>query len=501
MDAENKFLKTTKVARIIVPFIFKDSLETFEEKIKENGLWEPRGFATNRLHYHIKQLVRIKRSSDNPETIGTRYVLTNKGRAFSRIKTAKTPFDFLIKKEKLKICELYIPKVEMYLFETHVGFLVYTMCYNEKEDIKTIIDVNYYSKKLIGQESWFACKQNKVQNTDIEYLAEDCFNLSVVTANILGIFENVSFFEDNSKEKEDRKEEDKTRMSQALVFSMILLDKTYALEKEREHLLKEYLFRLRCSFRETYKPAPVEFDIKDNEEVIQLFENSYWGVSLEGIVNIVHLVEDDRTNSFFAGGNYVNQFMPTYFYIYILALHQRYALLYLALEASKISKSNSSSREILKMRKKIGDFLLRCLFRQVSNITHQEKLYQTILKTLGVEKLVEELQVEMEVLSSLAELEEQKIKEENTERENKFRDFLSIFLTIFVVIDATSSGFQIYDNISRNNYPQFGSSSFIICAVLMGALWVFILGSAIYYFLCIRGLWNRIKKRFLKNNI
>ena len=91
---------------------------------------------------------------------------------------------------------------------------------------------------------------------------------------------------------------------------------------------------------------PQEFDLENNPNVLRFFENSYWGISTEGLNNIVYLVDDNTTNEFMTTG-YQKNLQNSYYYIYILALHQRFALLNFCSRVGSRSGNNILNASVL----------------------------------------------------------------------------------------------------------------------------------------------------------
>jgi len=163
--------------------------------------------------------------------------------------------------------------------------------------------------------------------------------------------------------------------------------------------------------------------------VLTLFDNSSWGISLEGLGNIVTATDDDVTNAFF-GSTYFHHIENTYLYLYILALHQKYALHYLTVQASELSHQLSlhqdhpeeQSRILIEMKEKIVNFLLRSSYKQVSRSTHHALYYEWIRSRLHTEDMFHEIHETLEALASLTEVAEKKQREEEEDRKRRAAD-------------------------------------------------------------------------------
>jgi hypothetical protein len=107
-------------------------------------------------------------------------------------------------------------------------------------------------------------------------------------------------------------------------------------------------------------------------------------------------------------------------------------LIYLSDQASKLpyniacysgidDKCNKNYEKLKRLREKVYFFHLKCVFEEVSHITHQACFYRGILNVLGIKNMIEELDFEMKKVSEIASLvrEEElaRLEEERKQRE------------------------------------------------------------------------------------
>ncbi len=488
-----------QLTRLVVPFWYGLNYEQAEEAlsgvklINKKGdaipVWKRGTIAANHLFQNISRLIDSSNTNDeHNETIGKRFVFETTARLkFGLPNSISTMMTLKIKESKQAL--VTVSGIELYLFETQVGMVVLELKHPEHCTVEQLIETNYYCKKLnIDTALSFYPKGPDGEPAEVK-LNEICLKL----VNELG---PVEFFEKDKEEKAVQannvpEESDNLKIlpkpSNALVYSAVLLDAGFTGRPGWPELLKQYLFRLRRSYKESYKPAEKEFRLESNPEIAQMFENSFWGVSLEGMTNLLHLVDDAQTNAFMRG-NYFGNLSGTYFFLYILAIHQRYALLRFAIEASQLPKSKHlGSQQIAEMRQRIANFSFRCLFRQVSNITHQAKLYNMLRQVLGIEDLMEELHYELEVLSSLAEsdqnkrrmlLKEQEEKEKEAEakekdaldkQDNYFKSMFTVLTAIFIGLNTSSTVYGFFKNEVRPLIPHY---YLYVLALSIIAIWL-----------------------------
>lgn len=145
-----------------------------------------------------------------------------------------------------------------------------------------------------------------------------------------------------------------------------------------------------------------------------------------------------------------------------------------------------------------------------------------IRKSLYIEELMTELQFELEILSSMVELEnqkkieqekliklekekeeerlrlkqkeeEEKVKAEEEERKNRFDTIIVFATTIFVMISTSSDAWSIVNNISQKNFPDTSSKSFAVLVMLLMTIWI--IGSFGLINFVVKSLWNVYKKK------
>lgn len=411
---------------LIVPFSF---LRPFAECALETdeAVFEPKAMEGERLFEHVAGLVAAARER-RPESIGCRWVMKQGGRVTSGLPNRHDAE--LTCETKRGSWTFAIRSVELLLFETQVGFLVYHISFPEGASADKTAETLYYLKKLSGWDHriHFERKRSKDES-------EQCtVHLGALTKRLLEPFGLESFFEGGQE----------ASAGEAVVFSSVLIDSTSQME---EKAVSTLLFRLRRSFKESYKPYRLEQDWAGNPDVLPLFENSVWGASLEGVSNIVTKTGDPVADRFF-GSTYFGNIEKTYFPLHILALHQKYALLRLekraaglpALFARVEERPEEQNRLLLDIRTEIAGFLLRSSYKQVSNVTHQADFYAFVRSRLRVDDLFAELHEALDALSSLTEVAEQKrrtaeneLRQEKTDRLNrKITGITAVYLPLTV---------------------------------------------------------------------
>jgi hypothetical protein len=423
LKIRTKILTEKSKTTLIIPFSYNKSYQEVEETLATDWISDNKKIERKNILEHVSNLIASNLEDITNGTIGRYFELNVNAREKYHLPVNTSQNFYLMDENGEEVTNFKITKVYLYLFETQIGFLLYDIKHNSN-DLETIILTNYhlkhlnhmYNAKLYNQKEYFLFFKKKAK--PISELTMDFRTLSEISGNILNELHMHTYFTNSNSNPET-----------AVIYNFMLLDKMFLREPQWENKLKLALFKLRKGYKNSYLPSPLEFDIVNNPQTIQLFKNSYWGVSLEGLANLAYLTENNVTNDFFTS-NYTGNLEISYFYIYILALHQRYAFLALNVEASEINKDedetvidvNSSEAKVLKLRKDINFLILRGFFKHVSSVTHQQALYEVIAKNLSIEELKQDIHSEMEALASLAELQAAKREKEKEKREMELRE-------------------------------------------------------------------------------
>lgn len=403
----------------IIPFAFKQSYEatidyfnTVSTKTSKNAIkdWLACSITKQQLFHHIEELVSTEAGNG---TIGSCFQMNqdrNVKEKYGLPKDKDTIINMSVKNDGNY--EFIIKDIQIFIFETHIGFLVFkvdfmkTSMENESCSIvdaplKEIIYGNYNLKKFVQYNSDIFYGEKNKEDSRTELIKLDLKNMA---GSILGGLQIKTFFTH------------KSHPMNAIVFTSIILK-----DKPKEEKIKEYLYEMRRSFKDSYKPADFELRIEENPEIYQSFENIYWGVALEGMVNVSFLVKDDKTNKFLETTLFGN-IDGTYLLMYILELHKRYALLYFSIEASGLpqdideyidinNSENENYKKLFQLKKNITLFKLRCVFNDLTNITHQIKLLDTIEQNLRIKDMMQEIESEIEALTGITHLLEERRKQ------------------------------------------------------------------------------------------
>lgn len=165
--------------------------------------------------------------------------------------------------------------------------------------------------------------------------------------------------------------------------------------------LKYPLFWLRRCFDLKYRPNDSSLRLNDNPEVIQTFDNIYFGLSMEGGAVVAW-----DTGVDYIRNQLHSRVRDSYFLLFLLALHQRLAAIHLARGITETSYFRHShrpvrgrvGREFIHLRLRLFEFIIRCWFAEVSNMVMYTTVYRGWQQVLQVESLLAEVKNEVEEL-------------------------------------------------------------------------------------------------------
>lgn len=431
----------------IVPFIFKENIDEIlniynnDKEIQKNWI-RPQKTSAQYLLAYVNNL--ISNNDKEKGSIGIVFELDIRNSNYEKLGITKD-----IKAKKIlqygdKKYDFNYNFIKVYLFESNVGFLVYSL--NFDDDIENIINGNNAFKKYnhsIANESYekiiknqeakieFEKNKRKINNEAIAYQEKILQNLKdnekylksqkrskLVKELIETIGVSVTSFFTNTNEPD-----------YSHIFTYLRLPK-----ESSEEEIKKYLFQLKGGINESCKPTSKELDLENGDGNIHLYENYWWGISIEAITCICKDTDDEKANGFNA--SFVGTIQDVYLHIYIIMLHMRYGLLKYIIEASKLSKNITEVKEkkcedieiLNKLQKEIIQFDFRGIFNEISNMSAHIRISDMIKEKLRVESLNNELQAEINNLNKLIEIYTEKIENKH---KNKIEIFFQFLATIF----------------------------------------------------------------------
>lgn len=505
--------KNNQVNQFIIPFAYTNPFKSFNQYIESlcsrsnNYKWSPINIKVNNneLYEHILSLLAddiSDLSSKKTNNIGICLALHKDYIDFNELHFTCRG---LPKNKKF-----YFQQINLFLFNTGIGFIVIEANYEELVDINEVIAANHQIKS-IKHSKLYKSKLNKgiIDIANINYvdtLDSDCYtvidytdhkSVKYIKKDIIPIKEEylkqmkiinykkerVLFYEycQVAEEVYEFKKLILKVLEEVDIItyfnqSFSLSNNSYISNKaniystlciryqaEKNEDLREAFFRLRKGYNTSYVPDNMEY-LDGNKEVFKPFMDSYWGVSREGVANLTY------DSSEFMKFGYIER-TKIYFYLYLLALHQYYGLLLLAKRISYIPNNieecsqDDIYRNLISIRNDCNFFYLKCIFDEVSHITHQALYYKQLIDILGIKTMQQEINYEIDRITGildqvkenenqklieqkkLADQEKEKIRLQEKEKHERSNQRTQTILSFVGVIFGAISLASIFDSI------------------------------------------------------
>lgn len=310
-------------------------------------------------------------------------------------------------------------------------------------------------------------KYREIENDDavvVQEIKDTKQGTIAVCKRRIGLYKDVlckfiPFLEIDSFFSNRRKESGKTLYpDRAVAFSWI-----YEVVEKRENCdAYDMAFHLGRTYKSTYEMSS---NFK-KEDFYVPFDDSLWYGSLEGCGNYT---APKQKKEFFESG-YAGR-LNTYYYIYLLCLGQYYSLLQLAHIVSALPTKEdmySSKNNILEhMMDQIHIFNLKNNYSQIGHLTQHNEFYEYLQNRLGINKMQEELEVELQALFEM-------IERKKTIKQEKNNRVITIIGGIFVVLQAFINVAAMYDSVISKDwgYFAFATAGSFVLVVLGIIIWL-----------------------------
>lgn len=211
------------------------------------------------------------------------------------------------------------------------------------------------------------------------------------------------------------------RMLKVMTFARVSAD-------HRPEQLGALFYQLRRVVKESYPAAPRDVRVEDSDDVVRTFANIAIGFSLEGFAVLLW----DNGHPFY--NEFSIRVRRSYFAHYLLGLHQRSALLALALNAGRLPRMTHAAlpqdehlfATIGALRFRAADFNLHHRFSQASTMTHYAQVYDRLNRALGIPALLEEVRDEVTELDEILNVRRERLRVEQAARDAADRERVAL---------------------------------------------------------------------------
>lgn len=371
-------------------------------------------------------------------------------RAFDTIKfytrTLKEPFD------------VYFRDLQIVLFESGVVFLMMRVDSKNALLLESCMDLMYYLCEPKDPKNHFEI-QKKSWNAETKTASYETVSLSLQ--------EFIRQFIPYLIGREDFEE----HISNALhrkpaIYSYLIADK-----HPQEHMLEN----LARNYNAGYKLNNNEISFSNN--VLQIFSNSYWCASINGLCSLSVEVDTERTNAFFDNG-FEHKWESEYFFLFINSLHQKRSLINLLNEIRQYNQPfgdypliENRLIEFQKTNERFSLFLLRCFFDVPSAVEHVNQVYALLQKAFNVAEYQSEFDSKFKSLITYYDTITQRKKQIESKQSEIKKTYVEIYVAIlgtFVsVLTVYSSSMSIFEKWTGHPADFLSLSSLVFIGTLM----------------------------------
>lgn len=396
------------ISYFFIPFLFKkrDDFAPLIEAINESDSWEQ---VHDEIVYMLKY-VADKFDSHNRETCQCfHYMLKELSREKFGLATENdwfttTKHTFNDQDENILF---KILNVQIYCFSTTVGIIAFKV-YLEKDDPFWVSNAQYHLKKVSREKVSFMDSMESTTMLDI-------------SKQLLSEFETISeitfFYYANPS----------TERANVLTYLEVAPQESY----------KKELFYLRRCYSDGY--VYTEDRKLDENEIYISSKDIVWGISPEAAVC---LVAPSYGREEFLSGKFYTNFNEQYLFMYVLLLHQKYAL-YMFLTKIGIGIYNDLVT-LEEYRQELYEFETDFVFSCVTEVPQYQNLYDRMTDAFSLKKMYEDVH---EPLISLSEIRretaesEQKVRDDNVNKALLMLSILSFFSALVDSFDFVEAFF------------------------------------------------------------
>lgn len=310
--------------------------------------------------------------------------------------------------------QISIERYQIFAFKSNIGFLVLTYSIEGIDTVEELVEINAFLR--ITNQKLYTLKVNYFDEETIarktfspEHLKEVKMSISNLANKLLMNFQGIHFFGDHRLLKPGEAEECVSMPGKALVFVSDVIET----EGHSDETSQVYMHLLRLS---RGYDAKYLFNINrlDDYSLLHAFKDITWAMSYEGCACLGTPPSNNHSN--FLTEGFQERVSQNYFYLYILLLHQYYGLInlnrliatlpsdlssYVNQERRFKDSAKENYQRLRSIQDKVYFFYLRCMFDEVSFITHQNEFYKKLKSVHNIDNVLKELDFELSKLSHL----------------------------------------------------------------------------------------------------
>lgn len=399
------YLKNTSY--IFIPFTFekRNQFAAIDATLSNSQAWTP---IQDEIMYMLKYVADKMDSEDREKCQCFHYDVKENVRKKMGLATSEewyTTEQHIYKGGEEKF-RFQILGVQLYSFSTTVCIMAFKIHF-EKDDPMWISSAQYYLKKV---------SREKIR---LENDTEDSFTFLDMSKRLVDECTSITKFDffyyaNPSTERSN-------------MFTYLEVDQQDSYQKE--------LFYLRNCYNEGF--MYFEDDQLDKEELYIPSPDTMWGISSEAAIC---LVSPEKEREQFIQNIFYENFNAQYLFMYILLLHQKYAL-YMFL--TKIGIGEYNNLEMLeKYRHQLYEFETDFVFSLVTEVPQYQNLYKRMMDAFSLKKMYENVH---EPILALSEMRQSTLEVKQKKRDKNVNRAL-IALSLLTFFSALADSFAFVDS-------------------------------------------------------
>lgn len=344
---------------------------------------------------------------------------------------------------------LRINEILLFMFDTNIGFIVYKIEHESTDSAYRIASKNYHLKKI--HNTILYTRKDDGTNSTLVIASASINSLSTLTEYILNktiSSETQIFF--NYCEKSERR-------SNILTHYNLKLEHKLCDDDQDE--IDKILFYLKRNYH--YQWDRDAGDKIKNEEYFRASPYIHWGITSEATICLT--LTDPET--YFISNSFYDNYHSYYLYIYILALHQKYALYYFLTKFSV----NSNIEQLESYLSELADFRAKYVFQIISESETYQTVYNKTRNSFALDNLFTDIDEQVNRVIDIKKVINDKKNDKQANHINLILGILTFFSLFSALVDLNTliDWLKIFLTESQLILLKYGLSGFIILIAII----------------------------------
>lgn len=383
--------RLTNCSYIFVPFYSSSNVEPLKELVSNNKNWRK----LDKTYKYFLKYISDKLSSSSDTYCVQQFSLIDERREKLGILDPSTSCYMSAKKsnESGHPFSFKIKEITLYTFDTNIGILVFQIIHPKQDSYGRVATKCYHLKKvhlaklyLKDQGNLVTCHKEVRSIYDLAEYLLDC--TAIKEKSLFFNYTNVDEYRSN-----------------ILTHYGLVLD--HPLDNSDSVEIKRILFYLRRNY---YSQWTYKSENDKGEENYSPSPYIHWGITTEGTACVT--VIDTKVN--FVTNSFHKNFHSYYLMMYILCLHQKFALYnYLSMFSADLQNKPEIIDQYLKS---LAEFRAKYVFEIISESETYQTVYEKTRQAFGLKALFNDIE---DQIRRINEIQKTIAEDRQTELENR----------------------------------------------------------------------------------